>query len=189
LGHALIFKMLRLVLLVGLTIVRIGTVFTKYACWWLDEGMPRALDTGHKECWEEAKGQKKSHIGRNAKGDPTKEDHQPLASIAPTITLESSTDRLEPLPQMPTMLYMPMPPPRTPSSPMFKGANVTEFLKRYEDLCSDYYVSASDRFARLPRYCIQPIAETIKSLKEWKDKDYAALKKVLLAEYKNNDTH
>ena len=109
--------------------------------------------------------------------------------MAPTITPESSADGLEPLPQMTTMLYMPMPPPGTPGSPMFKGANVTEFLERYEDLCSDYHVSASDRFARLPRYCIQPIAETIKSLKEWKDKDYAALKKVLLAEYKNDDTH
>jgi hypothetical protein len=90
---------------------------------------------------------------------------------------------------MPAMLYMPMPPPGTPGSPMFEGANVTEFLERYEDLCSDYHVSAADRLARLPRYCIQPIAETIKSLKEWKDKDYAALKKVLLAEYKNDDTH
>jgi len=87
------------------------------------------------------------------------------------------------------MLYMPMPPPGTPGSPIFEGANVTEFLERYEDLCSDYHVSASDRLARLPRYCIQPIAKTIKSLKEWVDKDYATLKKVLLAEYKNDDTH
>ena len=72
---------------------------------------------------------------------------------------------------------------------MFEGANVTEFLERYEDLCSDYHVSTSDRLARLPRYCIQPIAKTIKSLKEWVDKDYATLKKVLLAKYKNDDTH
>src|ERR1700716_1144069 len=87
------------------------------------------------------------------------------------------------------MFYMLMLLPGTPRSPMFEGANVTEFLERYKDLCSDYHVSASDRLARLPRYCIQPIAETIKSLKEWVDKDYAALKKVLLAEYKNDDTH
>jgi len=49
---------------------------------------------------------------------------------------------------------------------MFKGANVTEFLERYEDLCSDYRVTDKDRLTRLPRYCIQPIAKTIKSLKE-----------------------
>jgi len=35
-----------------------------------------------------------------------------------------------------TMFYMPL--PGTLGSPMFEGANVTEFLKRYEDLCSDY---------------------------------------------------
>ena len=72
---------------------------------------------------------------------------------------------------------------------MFEGANITEFLERYEDLCSDYHVSDDDRLTRLPRYCIQPIAETIKSLKEWKSQDYAALKKVLLTEYRNDDTH
>ena len=42
---------------------------------------------------------------------------------------------------------------------------------------------------RLPRYCIQPVAETIRSLDEWKTGDYAALKKVLLSEYRDNDTH
>src|SRR3984893_3858335 len=101
----------------------------------------------------------------------------------------SSASSLDSVQPVTTMFYMPMPPPGTPGSPMFEGANVTEFLERYEDLCLDYHVSAGDRLARLPRYCIQPIAETIKSLKEWEDQDYAALKKVLLAEYKDNDTH
>jgi hypothetical protein len=109
-----------------------------------------------------------------------------------TSTLESSTNSLNPLQQttvMPAMFYMPMPPPGTPGSPIFEGANVTEFLEWYKDLYSNYHVSASDRLARLPRYCIQPIAKTIKSLKEWKDQDYTTLKKALLAEYKSNDTH
>lgn len=72
---------------------------------------------------------------------------------------------------------------------MFEGANITEFLERYEDLCSDYRVSDSGKLTRLPRYCVQSIGETIKSLKEWNDRDYTALKKVLLAEYKAEDTH
>jgi hypothetical protein len=71
---------------------------------------------------------------------------------------------------------------------MFEGANVTEFLKRYEDLCSGYRVSDKDRLTQLPRYCIQPVAETIRSLKEWKAKDYSALKKALFSEYRNDDT-
>jgi hypothetical protein len=73
-------------------------------------------------------------------------------------------------------------------SPMFEGANVTEFLKRYEDLCSDYWVLDDDKLTRLPRYCIQPIAETIKLLKEWKSHDYTTLRKALRTEYRNNDT-
>jgi hypothetical protein len=90
---------------------------------------------------------------------------------------------------MATMFCIPMPPPGTPGSPLFKGANVTEFLERYKDLCSNYQVSEKDKLMRLPRYCIQPVAETIRSLNEWKASNYAALKKVLLSEYRDNDTH
>ena len=72
---------------------------------------------------------------------------------------------------------------------MFERANVTEFLKRYEDLCSDYQVSDNNKLTRLLQYCIQPIAKTIKSLKEWKSQDYAILKKVLFAKYQNDDTY
>jgi hypothetical protein len=89
---------------------------------------------------------------------------------------------------MATMFYVPMPPPGTQGSPMFEGANVTEFLERYEDLCSDYRVSDKDRLAQLPRYCIQPVAETIRSLKEWKASNYPTLRKALLSEYQNDDT-
>jgi len=37
-----------------------------------------------------------------------------------------------------TMFCIPMPLPGTLGSPRFEGANVTEFLERYEDLCFDY---------------------------------------------------
>jgi len=64
------------------------------------------------------------------------------------------------------MFYMLMPPPSTLRSLMFEGANMTEFLKRYKDLYSDYRVTDEDRLIRLSCYYIQLIAETIKSLKE-----------------------
>ena len=64
------------------------------------------------------------------------------------------------------MFYMLMPPLGTLGSPMFKDANVTEFLERYKDLCSDYKVSNKDKLAQLPRYCIQLVVKTIRSLKE-----------------------
>jgi hypothetical protein len=82
-----------------------------------------------------------------------------------------------------------MPLPGTPGSPMFEGANATEFLKRYDNLCSDYQVSEKDRLMRLPQYCIQPVAKTIRSLNEWKTGNYAALKKALLLEYRDNNTY
>ena len=59
-----------------------------------------------------------------------------------------------------------MPPPSTLRSLMFKGANVTKFLKRYKDFCSNYCVTDKDRLIRLLCYYIQPITKTIKSLKE-----------------------
>jgi len=67
---------------------------------------------------------------------------------------------------MSMMFYMLIPPPGTLRSLMFEGANVTEFLERYEDLCLDYCVTDEDRLIRLLCYYIQLIAETIKSLKE-----------------------
>ena len=97
---------------------------------------------------------------------PQLEASAPLASSTESTTTPLSTSSNNSQAAMSTMLYMPMPPPGTLGSPMFEGANVSEFLERYEDLCSDYRVSEGDKLARLPRYCIQPVAETIKSLKE-----------------------
>jgi hypothetical protein len=99
----------------------------------------------------------------------------------------SSLDSVQPVTAMPAMFYMPMPLPGTLGSPMFEGANITEFLECYEDLCSDYHVSAEDKIKRLPRYCVQPIAENIRFLKEWRDRDYTALKKTLLDDYRKDD--
>jgi hypothetical protein len=178
LSYALIFEALKLVLLISLMIVRLGTVATEGVRRWLDKGMPRVLDLGHKEGWMDAKETQKkkktaeeNHLCQDE--DYHKEDQRsPTTMPDTTSTPESLTSSLNPLQQttaMPAMFFMPMPPPGTPGSPMFEGANVTEFLERYEDLYSNYHVSAKDRLTRLPWYCIQPIAETIKSLKEWKD--------------------
>ena len=93
-----------------------------------------------------------------------------LVTLSAAATPSSSPENSQTFPlqqaTMSTMFYMLMPPPSTLRSPMFEGANVTEFLKRYKDFCSDYCVTDEDRLIRLPCYCIQLIAETIKSLKE-----------------------
>jgi hypothetical protein len=42
----------------------------------------------------------------------------------------------------------------TLGSLIFEGANATEFLKRYNNLCSNYQVSEKDKLMQLPWYCI-----------------------------------
>ncbi len=86
------------------------------------------------------------------------------------------------------VFFMPMPLLATYGSLIFEGPNVTEFLECYEDLCTDYWVSEEDKLVHLPWYYIRSIADTVKSLREWKAQDYLALKKALLAKYKNEDS-
>ena len=80
-----------------------------------------------------------------------------------------------------------MPPPGTPGTPFFEGANVTEFLERYNDQCNDYYVLKEDKILKLPRYCNDTIKETVQSFKEWKEQDYAGLQKAMRVKYRDND--
>jgi hypothetical protein len=190
LSYNLVFEVLRLVLIISLTVVRIGAAFMESVGKRFDKGMPRALGyKGSRQSFTEERrdftGLTKEFTGRTDCLTDVRKRRMPDST--------SSTSNSQETPQtqqaaMATMFYMPMPPPGTLGSPMFEGANVTEFLERYEDLCSDYKVSEEDKLTRLPRYCIQPVAETIKSLKEWKAKDYSALKKALLSEYRNDDT-
>src|SRR5271163_2799051 len=59
LSQVLIFEAIKLVLILSSTIIRIGTALTESANQWLDEGMPRAPEFGHKEDWRDFTGPKK----------------------------------------------------------------------------------------------------------------------------------
>ena len=82
-----------------------------------------------------------------------------------------------------------MPLPGAVGMPLFEGANATEFLDRFDDLCKEYLVTDEDKLTKLPRYCSRNIGDAIKSLKEWEKKDYQALRKAILVEYKDDDSH
>ena len=69
LGCDLIFEALRLVLLVSVTIVRIGAVLTESIGRWLDKGMPKALGLGHKEDWIGTKDQRSYEEDTHKKKD------------------------------------------------------------------------------------------------------------------------
>ena len=51
----------------------------------------------------------------------------------------------------------PMPIAGSVGAPFFGGKNITEFLDRFEDLCVDYGVTASQKVARVVRYCLPSI--------------------------------
>jgi hypothetical protein len=38
-------------------------------------------------------------------------------------------------------------------APFFREKNITEFLDRFKDLCVDYGITASQKVARVMRYC------------------------------------
>ena len=50
-SYDLVFEVLRLVLIISLTIVRIGTAFIEIVSKRFDKGMRRALDLGYKGGW------------------------------------------------------------------------------------------------------------------------------------------
>lgn len=80
-----------------------------------------------------------------------------------------------------------MPLPGAPGTPCFMGANVTEFLERYEELCEDYGLTERERLTKLPRYCFRPIGERIKSWQEWEEKEWGLLRENMLMEFKKDD--
>ena len=87
------------------------------------------------------------------------------------------------------MCRTPMPLPGSEGMPLFDGTNVTEFLDRYDDTCNEHFVEGDDKLNKLPRYCTPNIRDAIKSMKEWKLKDYSILRKAMLLEYKEYDSY
>ena len=62
-----------------------------------------------------------------------------------------------------------MPLPNTPDAPsMFMGSNVTEFLKRYQDIAEDCGLTKEDIIKRLSKYyeytVTRPYIESIKKI-------------------------
>ena len=88
---------------------------------------------------------------------------------------------------LPPMAYFPivMPYPGTPGAPFFDGQNITHFLDLYNQLCSDYRLSESEKINRLPWYCEFFTGNYIKIL--IKGADWAAVRTILRREYKEND--
>lgn len=90
-------------------------------------------------------------------------------------------------PLSPSLYVTPMPYPGSPGSPFFEGANVSEFLERFEDMCDDYRMSTSEKIRRLPWYCEIFTARHIKSVIGFSGLDWAKICTNLKKEYKDQD--
>jgi hypothetical protein len=82
----------------------------------------------------------------------------------------------------------PMPVPGSEGMPCFSGANITEFLERFDELCEEYQVV--DRKAKLPRYCDSARREIVKSLPEWESGvEWEELVEALKEEFRSSDRY
>jgi hypothetical protein len=75
-------------------------------------------------------------------------DNHGFGYVPPVVTL------IVPAVTLPTISYLciPMPLPGVARIPLFEGANTTEFLDRFEDLCKEYGILEEDKLLKLPRY-------------------------------------
>jgi len=84
----------------------------------------------------------------------------------------------------------PMPLPTSPGTPYFEGANITEFLERFEEMCEDYGVETDEeKLRRMPKYCAEGVGRGIKSMPEWIEKKWGDLKKELGVEFRSQDVY
>ena len=88
-----------------------------------------------------------------------------------------------------SIVKLPMPLPGSPGVPFFKGANTTEFLDGFDDLCDEYTIARQRTLTKLPKYCSRSLGDSIKSQKAWIDRDYATLRRVILWEYRMYDRY
>ncbi len=59
----------------------------------------------------------------------------------------------------------------TPRAPLFTGTNVTDFLKRFEDITTDYGLSDDRKVQRVQKYCEFGITQCIQDLDSYEEKD------------------
>lgn len=105
-----------------------------------------------------------------------------------TPTLSNSNASKESMPaSIPVYSHAVMPYPGAPGTPFFEGSNITNFLDRYSRMCTDYRVSEEEKIKRLAWYCEMFTGKYIETLISASGTTWAALRKVLREEYKDQD--
>ena len=80
-----------------------------------------------------------------------------------------------------------MPYPGAFGSPFFEGANISEFLDGFENICNDYQMSTSEKIRCLLWYCKVFTAWNVRSILGFSKLDWVKIYTNLKKEYKNQD--
>ena len=105
-----------------------------------------------------------------------------------TPTPSNSNASKESMPaSIPVYSHAVMPYPGAPETPFFEGSNVTDFLDRYSQMCTDYRVDEQEKIKRLSWYCEIFTGKYVETLISSSGTFWAALRKVLREEYKDQD--
>ena len=80
-----------------------------------------------------------------------------------------------------------MPLPYISEAFLFTGINVTDFLKRFENMATDCGLSDDRKIQRVQKYCEFGITQRIQDLDSYEEKDWKGLIKKIKAIYKDGD--
>ncbi len=71
----------------------------------------------------------------------------------------------------PYMFRIVIPLPYIPGALLFTETNVTDFLKRFENMATDYGLSDDRKVRRVQKYCEFDIVQRIQDLDSYEEKD------------------
>ncbi len=80
-----------------------------------------------------------------------------------------------------------MPLPHTPRASSFTGINVTDFLKRFKNMTTDYGLSDDRKMQRVQKYYEFDIIQRIQDLDSYEEKDWKRLIKKIKTIYKDKN--
>lgn len=80
-----------------------------------------------------------------------------------------------------------MPYPGSPGASFFDGSNIADFLDCYRRICTDYQVDEQEKIKQLSWYCELFIGKYIETFISSSETSWAALRKALRKEYKDED--
>ena len=108
--------------------------------------------------------------------------------VTPTGSYSSKVFSKDPSPvSIPMYPRAIMPYPGSPGAPYFEGSNITDFLDSYSRMCTDHQVDEQEKIKRLSWYCELFTGKYIETLISSSGTSWAALRKALREEYKDQD--